>query len=52
MTRRWLVAEVRWALIRIGYWIRPYDMLLDRRRWAWQPRTRCQFRGGTPWRLK
>jgi hypothetical protein len=35
--RAWL----RWALTRIGYAIRPYDMLSDRRRWRWQPRTRC-----------
>jgi hypothetical protein len=32
---------LRWALRRIGYMIRPYDMLADRRRWFWQPRTRC-----------
>jgi hypothetical protein len=39
MTRAWL----GWALTRIGYVIRPYDMLADRRRWWWQPRTLCSF---------
>lgn len=31
---------LRWAARRVGYWIRPYDMILDARRWFWQPR-RC-----------
>jgi hypothetical protein len=26
-----------------SYWIRPYDMIGDRRRWVWQPRMRCGF---------
>jgi hypothetical protein len=26
---------------RVGYWIRPYDMLADRRRWRWQKARRC-----------
>lgn len=26
---------------RVGYWVRPYDMLADRRRWFWQPRQPC-----------
>lgn len=35
------VAWVRWAATRVGYWLRPYDMLADSRRWCWQPRQRC-----------
>ncbi len=31
----------RWWAVRIGYSIRPYDLLADRRRWFWQPATRC-----------
>lgn len=30
-----------WWAGRIGYIIRPYDMLADRRRWFWQPQQRC-----------
>jgi hypothetical protein len=37
----WIV----WAANRVGYWIRPYDMLADRRRWCWQRAARC----GWPW---
>lgn len=33
MIRRWFW----WA----SYTIRPYDMVADRRRWAWQKRARC-----------
>jgi hypothetical protein len=36
-----VIAWLKWALVRIGYVIRPYDMLADRRRWFWQPRLRC-----------
>lgn len=36
-----LAAEVAYLAARIGYAVRPYDMLADRRRWCWQPRTRC-----------
>lgn len=25
-----------------SYWIRPYDMLADARRWRWQRRTPCR----------
>lgn len=39
MTRAW----VTWALHRIGYQVRPYDMIADRRRWFFQPRTPCGF---------
>jgi hypothetical protein len=34
-------AYLGWALVRVGYWLRPYDMLADRRRWFWQPAMRC-----------
>jgi|SoimicmetaTmtHAB_FD_contig_31_6904045_length_1456_multi_4_in_0_out_0_3 hypothetical protein len=34
-------AYVTWAWHRIGYVIRPYDVLADRRRWWFQPRTPC-----------
>lgn len=47
---RWLAAVARWCVETVGYWVRPYDMLADARRWRWQPRHRCgwsQFaRGG------
>jgi hypothetical protein len=26
----------------VGYWLRPYDMLCDRRRWFWRERARCR----------
>jgi hypothetical protein len=32
-----------WLAQRIGYVIRPYDMLADRRRWWFQERERCQW---------
>jgi hypothetical protein len=37
------MAWLKWAIQRVGYVMRPYDMLADRRRWAWQPRERCQW---------
>lgn len=46
---RWLWAVVRWLAESAGYWIRPYDMLADARRWRWQRRQRCGWsyaRGG------
>jgi hypothetical protein len=43
-----IISWIRWAVVRVGYRIRPYDMLADARRWAWQPRQRCQFFGGSP----
>lgn len=39
MTRAYL----GWMFGRIGYLIRPYDMIADRRRWFWQPREPCQW---------
>lgn len=39
---------LRWAARRVGYWLRPYDMLADRRRWFWQPRQRCGLPVDTP----
>jgi len=41
-----LWAVLVWAAQSAGYWIRPYDMLADRRRWRWQPRQRCGFSYG------
>lgn len=41
ITHWWVLA--RWAVRRVGYWIRPYDILADARRWWWQPRRRCGF---------
>lgn len=43
--RRWRVFRA-WELLAAvavyaSYRVRPYDMLADRRRWFWQPRTRC-----------
>lgn len=37
--RAW--SELKWAAVRVGYQLRPYDMLADSRRWFWQPRQRC-----------
>jgi hypothetical protein len=34
---------LRWGIDRIGYWIKLYDMLADKRRWCWQERTRCRW---------
>ena len=34
--------RLAWALlVYASYWVRPYDMLADRRRWFWQKATRC-----------
>lgn len=35
------MGTIRWAVGWLGYKLRPYDMLGDRRRWCWQKRTRC-----------
>lgn len=40
---RHLLAVAWWLVESAGYWIRPYDMLADRRRWRWQPAQRCGF---------
>jgi hypothetical protein len=37
-----VIAWLCWAVESVGYWIRPYDMLADRRRWRWQPQQRCR----------
>jgi hypothetical protein len=42
---RWWWACAVWAVVRAGYWLRPYDMLADRRRWRWQPAQRCRIGG-------
>lgn len=34
---RLLCALAYWSVVEVGYWVRPYDMLADRRRWRWQP---------------
>lgn len=39
--RAWI--EAHYAAQCAGYWIRPYDQILDARRWRWRPRGRCQF---------
>ena len=36
-------AYLGWVATTVGYWLRPYDMLADRRRWFWQRRQRCGF---------
>lgn len=38
---RRLRTEAVHAATMVGYWLRPYDMLADERRWAWQPPTCC-----------
>lgn len=43
---RWFWIFLGWAEYtrrNLGYRIRPYDVIADRRRWFWQPRTLCQF---------
>jgi hypothetical protein len=39
---RYAWAWLCWAVVRVGYWIRPYDMLADARRWFWQRRSCCR----------
>lgn len=34
--------HIWYGLASVGYLIRPYDMLADRRRWRWQPCHKCQ----------
>lgn len=41
-----LRGEAAWLAQSVGYWIRPYDMLADRRRWRWQKPQRCGFSYG------
>jgi len=36
-----LLPATRARLVDLGYWIRPFDMLADRRRWRWQPTAPC-----------
>lgn len=36
----WRLRYVWW---RVVYWVRPFDMLADRRRWRWQPAQGCGF---------
>jgi hypothetical protein len=46
MRRR--IELLRAYVVWFGYQVRPYDMLADRRRWFWQPRTRCLGLWGKP----
>lgn len=32
---------IKWFLVMVGYKLRPYDVIADRRRWIWQRPTRC-----------
>ncbi|AGL13851.1 hypothetical protein [Actinoplanes sp. N902-109] len=41
-----MIVRLKWALVRAGYVVRPYDMLADRRRWFWQSRQRCGWSYG------
>lgn len=41
-----LVGALEEATVAFRYWVRPYDMLADRRRWFWQRRQRCGFSFG------
>lgn len=38
-----IVAEVTYAWTCVEYWVRPYDMLADARRWFWERPQRCGF---------
>lgn len=46
---RRLWVETRHAAVMAGYWVRPYNDLLDRRIWRWQKRPLCGWMGGRPW---
>ncbi len=46
---RRLLVEVKHAAVMAGYWVRPYNDLLDRRIWRWQRRPVCGYMGGRPW---
>ena len=37
----WVWVQLESFAVAIGYGIRPFDMLADRRRWFWQPRFPC-----------
>lgn len=39
----WLRGELSHRAALMSYAVRPYDMIADRRRWFWQPRTPCGF---------
>jgi hypothetical protein len=47
LRRLWI--DVRWLAETVGYWVRPYDTLADRRRWRWHPAQRCGFSNGWRW---
>jgi hypothetical protein len=32
-----MFAWINWMAVRFGYWVRPYDPVLDARRWRWEP---------------
>lgn len=36
-----MIWRLLWAFDRFKYVVRPYDMIADKRRWFWQPRTPC-----------
>jgi hypothetical protein len=38
-----ILVLIYYMWVRAWYWVRPYDMLADRRRWFWQRPTRCGF---------
>lgn len=37
-----LKAELAWLLGQLSYWLRPFDLLADARRWRWQARLCCR----------
>lgn len=39
-------SETRHAAVMAGYWLRPYDVLADARRWRWRRRHPCQHGAG------
>jgi hypothetical protein len=45
--------EIRYWLVCVSYWIRPYDICLDARRWRWQRRGCWRAsRAGRDWQGK
>lgn len=42
--------ELRALAVALAYWLRPFDMLVDSRRWRWEKRTPCGRQMAPEWR--
>lgn len=38
-----MIERIKFLYWLAAYAVRPYDVIADRRRWFWQPRTPCGF---------